>query len=75
MSIQEDAGKRYDNLYESRDYEPMERKEYARWVKNQPKHLLSILVAMYDKKNYAHTIWKMLRPSYEQPFNNKIEEN
>jgi hypothetical protein len=75
MTIQEIAGKYFDNLYESRDGELPDRKEYAEWVKVHDKQLWSILFAMYDRKDYSQIIWKMIRPEYEQPFKNKIEEN
>lgn len=75
MTVQELAGKYFDNLYESRDGELPERKEYAEWVKTKDKPLWSILFAMYDKKDYSQMIWKLIRPNYEQPFKNKIEEN
>jgi len=72
LQIQEDAGKRFDNLLESKNYELPIRKEYASWVKQHPQHLHAILFRMYDKKEYSDIIWKMIKPKYEKPFKKVI---
>lgn len=35
----------------------------------------SVLFQMLDNKEYAHTIWRMLRPEYSRPFSNYDETN
>jgi RNA ligase len=66
FSIQEDAGKRFDSLYESYNSELPIKKVYAEWVKLQPLHLRPILFKMYDNGKYDYIIWKIIRPEYEK---------
>ena len=51
-----------------------DKKEYAMWVKEQPREYQSILFSLYDGKDYSDTIWGMLRPTYQKPFWNKEVE-
>jgi hypothetical protein len=75
MLIQEDAGKRFDNLYENCDGSLPIKSKYADWVKTQPKHLQPILFKMYDNKSYEHVIWKYVKPKYSKPFWKKNVED
>jgi RNA ligase len=65
-SIQEHAGKYFDNLYESYDRELPEKAKYAEWVKQFDKHLHPILFRMYDNKDYSSYIWKLIRPEFKK---------
>ena len=50
------------------------KKEYAVWVKEQPRQFQPILFSMYDGKDYSETIWRLLKPEYQKPFWNKEKE-
>jgi len=50
------------------------KKEYAMWVKEQPRQFQPILFSMYDGKDYSGTIWRLLKPEYQKPFWNKEKE-
>ena len=50
------------------------KKEYAMWVKEQPRQFQPILFSMYDGKDYSETIWRLIRPEYQKPFWNKEVE-
>jgi RNA ligase len=65
-SVQEHAGKYFDNLYESYDRELPEKSKYAEWVKQFDKHLHPILFRMYDNKDYSSYIWKLIRPEFKK---------
>jgi len=65
-SVQEHAGKYFDNLYESYDRELPEKAKYAEWVKQFDKHLHPILFRMYDNKDYSSYIWKLIRPEFKK---------
>lgn len=78
MSIQEYAGKLFDNLYESRTGHPYygelpNKKQYAEWVFKQDKNIQSILFRMYDKKDYSDIIWKMIKPNFSKAFSNDTD--
>jgi RNA ligase len=48
------------------------KKDYALMVKD---HKYSgILFAIYDKKDYSESIWKLVRPVYSKPFKEVVEE-
>lgn len=51
-----------------------DKKEYAMWVKEQPRQLQPILFSLFNGKDYSQTIWRMLRPDYQKPFWNKKVE-
>jgi RNA ligase len=76
--ISEQAGKLFDyKMYgKYNDKEPItDKKEFALWVQEQPKHLQPILFRMFDRKDYSAIIWKLLKPTnYEKPFRNKKED-
>jgi RNA ligase len=65
-SVQEHAGKYFDNLYESYDRELPEKAKYAEWVKQFDKHLHPILFRMYDNKDYSSYIWKLIKPDFKK---------
>jgi T4 RnlA family RNA ligase len=65
-SVQEHAGKYFDNLYESYDRELPEKAKYAEWVKQFEKHLHPILFRMYDNKDYSSYIWRLIRPEFKK---------
>lgn len=50
------------------------KKEYAMWVKEQPRELQGILFSIYNEKDYSNNIWDMIRPTYQKPFWNKEVE-
>jgi len=67
MSIQEYAGKLYDNFYESTDgLTGINKKDYAMWVQKQQKFLHPILFKMYDRKPYSEIIWKLIKPKFKK---------
>jgi RNA ligase len=69
MSISEDAGKRFDGKMYGKynDKEPItDRKEFAQWVSEQPKHLSGILFRMFDRKDYSEIIWNLIRPEFKK---------
>jgi RNA ligase len=69
FQISEDAGKKFDYMMYGKynDQEPItDRKEFAEWVSNQPKHLSGILFRMFDKKDYSEIIWNLIRPEFKK---------
>jgi RNA ligase len=69
FQISEDAGKKFDyKMYgKYNDQEPItDRKEFAEWVSNQPKHLSGILFRMFDKKDYSEMIWNLIKPEFKK---------
>jgi RNA ligase len=34
-----------------------------------------ILFSMWDNKDYSQTIWKLVKPSYEKPFKDGVDDN
>ena len=76
--IEERAGKTHDYFrygkYNDRDPEPTKKEfaEHLEHCKVEPS-IRSICFAMWDRKNYDHIIWKMIRPQYQKPFWNKEE--
>jgi len=69
FQISEDAGKKFDGKMYGKynDKEPIEdRKEYAEWVSEQPKHLSGILFRMFDKKDYSEIIWNLIKPEFKK---------
>lgn len=68
MSIQEYAGKYFDNLYENLNGELPNRKEYAEWVMKHDKKIHGLLFRMYDKRDYSQLIWKMVKPTWSKAF-------
>ena len=73
MSIQENAGKLYDNFIENLSGHPHygelpPKKEIAEWVMMQEEFLRPILFRMFDNKDYSDYIWKLVRPKYTKPF-------
>jgi RNA ligase len=50
------------------------KKEFAMWVKEQPRVYQPILFSLYNGKDYSDTIWRILRPTYQKPFWNKEVE-
>jgi RNA ligase len=73
MSIQENAGKLYDNFIENLSGHPRygelpPKKEIAEWVMIQQEFLRPILFRMFDNKDYSDYIWKLIRPKYSKPF-------
>ena len=65
-SVKEHAGKYFDNLYESYDGELPVKSEYAKWVKQFPQHIQTILFKMYDRKDYSDYIWKLIKPEFKK---------
>ena len=55
-------------------FDSVGKKEYAMWVKEQPRQLQPILFSLFDGKDYSETIWRMIRPTYQKPFWNKEVE-
>ena len=79
-AIEERAGKIHDYFrygkYNDRDPQPT-KKEFAdhlEYCKVEPS-IRSICFAMWDRKDYDHIIWKMIRPQYQKPFWNREETN
>jgi hypothetical protein len=74
--IEEEAADVYSTFFESRpDFiKEYGKKEFAFCVRETSKHLHGILFSMYNEKDYSDTIWKMIRPTHQKPFWNKIEE-
>ena len=78
-AIGERAGKIHDYFrygkYNDRETEPT-KKEFAEHLEfcNVEPSIRSICFAMWDRKDYDHIIWKMLKPKYQKPFRNKEEE-
>jgi RNA ligase len=69
FQISEDAGKRFDGKMYGKynDKEPItDRKEFAEWVSEQPKHLSGILFRMFDHKNYSEIIWNLIKPEFKK---------
>lgn len=69
FQISEDAGKKFDGKMYGKynDKEPItDRKEYAEWVLQQPKHLSGILFRMFDKKDYSEIIWNLIKPEFKK---------
>jgi RNA ligase len=52
-------------------FDSVGKKEFAMWVKEQPRQFQPIFFSLYDGKDYSNTIWRMLRPTYQKPFWNK----
>jgi RNA ligase len=78
-AIEERAGKTHDYFrygkYNDRETEPT-KKEFAEHLESckvEPS-IRSICFAIWDRKDYDHIIWKMIRPQYQKPFWNKEEE-
>ena len=78
-AIEERAGKTHDYFrygkYNDRETEPTKKEfaEHLEFCKVEPS-IRSICFAMWDRKDYDHIIWKMIRPQYQKPFWNKEEE-
>ena len=78
-AIEERAGKTHDYFrygkYNDRETEPT-KKEFAEHLEfcGVEPSIRSICFAMWDRKDYDHIIWKMIRPKYQKPFWNKDEE-
>lgn len=78
-AIGERAGKIHDYFrygkYGDRETEPT-KKEFAEHLEfcKVEQSIRSICFAMWDKKNYDHIIWKMIRPKYQKPFWNSEYE-
>ena len=76
--IEERAGKIHDYFRYGKynDREPMPtKKEFAEHLEHckvEPS-IRSICFAIWDRKDYDHIIWKMIRPQYQKPFWNKEE--
>lgn len=69
FQISEDVGKKFDGKMYGKynDKEPItDRKEYAEWVLQQPKHLSGILFRMFDKKDYSEIIWNLIKPEFKK---------
>lgn len=67
--IEEEAGKLFDyTMYgKYNDEEPItDKKEFAMWVQKQKKHLQPILYKMFDRKDYSHYIWKLIKPQFRK---------
>ncbi len=63
--VREEVGKTFDYKMWGKynDLEPeTDRKKFAEWVKQQPKHFHSIYFRKFDGKDYDDIIWKMLKP-------------
>jgi RNA ligase len=77
--IDERAGKIHDYFrygkYSDLETEPTKKEfaEHLEFCKVEPS-IRSICFAMWDRKDYDHIIWKMLKPKYQKPFWNKEEE-
>jgi RNA ligase len=65
-SVQELAGKYFDNLYESYNGDLPEKSKYAEWVKQFEKYLHPILFKMYDNKDYSKYIWRLIKPEFKK---------
>jgi RNA ligase len=78
-AIEERAGKTHDYFrygkYNDRETEPTKKEfaEHLEFCKVDPS-IRSICFAMWDKKDYDHIIWKIIRPKYQKPFWNKKED-
>jgi len=72
MTVQEYAGKCFDNLCENLNNELPNRKEYALWVSKQEKIIHTILFRMYDKRDYSDLIWKIIKPKETFSFKQEI---
>ena len=55
--------------------EGLTRKEVAMKIMDHPRHMRGIFFNIYDGKDISKTIWQMLYPPYEKPFNNNDDEN
>jgi len=69
FQISEDVGKKFDGKMYGKynDKEPItDRKEFAEWVLEQPKHMSGILFKMFDKKDYSEIIWNLIRPEFKK---------
>jgi hypothetical protein len=69
FQISEDAGKKFDGKMYGKynDKEPItDRKEFAEWVSEQPKHLSGILFRMFDRKDYSEIIWNLIKPEFKK---------
>jgi RNA ligase len=77
--IEERAGKTHDYFrygkYNDREPEPTKKEfaEHLEFCKVEPS-IRSICFAMWDRKNYDHITWKIIKPKYQKPFWNKEEE-
>jgi RNA ligase len=72
--IEENCNDLFDNFKSKRPDFPFDsvgKKEYAMWVKEQPREYQPILFSLWDRKDYSQTIWRMLKPEYQKPFWNK----
>jgi len=78
-AIEERAGKTHDYFrygkYNDRETEPTKKEfaEHLEFCKVEPS-IRSICFAMWDKKDYDHITWKIIKPKYQKPFWNKEEE-
>ena len=64
----------FEDFKEKRPGFPLDsvgKKEFAMWVKEQPKKFHGVLFSLYDGKDYSDLIWRMLKPEYQKPFWNK----
>jgi RNA ligase len=77
--LEERAGKIHDYFrygkYNDRETVPT-KKEFAEHLENckVEQSIRAICFAIWDKKDYDHIIWKLLRPKYQKPFWNKEED-
>jgi RNA ligase len=72
--IEENCNDLFDNFKSERSdflFDSVGKKEYAMWVKEQPREYQPILFSLWDGKDYSQTIWRMLKPEYQKPFWNK----
>ena len=61
----------FEDFKEKRPGFPLDsvgKKEFAMWVKEQPKKFHGVLFSLYDGKDYSELIWRMLKPEYQKPF-------
>ena len=70
-TIEENANSLFEEFKDKRPGFPFDnvgKKEFAMWVKEQPREFQPILFSLYDGKDYSQSIWRLLRPKYQKPF-------
>jgi RNA ligase len=71
--IENEAKDLFKIFLDSKVEENPSKADYSKWVQQQKKQLQPILYSIFDGKDYQKTIWRMVRPEYQKPFWDKIE--
>jgi RNA ligase len=71
--IEKEAKDLYKIFSDSSEKVSTTKAEYSIWVKKQKKNLQPILYSIFDGKDYQKIIWRLIRPEYQKPFWDKIE--